>query len=64
VTWISVEDRLPEPETDILISDGRLVRMSFLYEDYSGHCFANDDLLLDEITHWMPLPEPPDSEDK
>lgn len=59
--WISVEDRLPEYGEDVLVyyaGDGiepphvgktcRLYNMRFLLEGVYG-----------QVTHWMPLPEPP-----
>ena len=64
--WISVKDRLPDPEDyEVLAVDK--------YQEYLvGHvCNANippygimticeaEDQMLQEVTHWMPLPEPP-----
>jgi hypothetical protein len=50
--WISVEDRLPE-EGDVVLTfsknGGRAVRK-----------FDNGQFgYYDDITHWMPLPDPP-----
>lgn len=69
--WISIEDRLPEADQNVL-----------LYVDYSvyetitmfvGHLLERDGhhhwapydwnglgFNFDDITHWMPLPEPPE----
>lgn len=59
--WISVEEALPEAEDDscsscVQVTDGRGVSIAYWcnfdpgYWSYTG---------LEDITHWMPLPEPP-----
>jgi hypothetical protein len=63
--WISVEDRLPDektfvPGTDVshvIASDGVFV-LGVLYrkEKGFGDMRCNE---LTNVTHWMPLPEPP-----
>ena len=57
--WISVEERLPEDMVDILLyGEGRYgmgVR--------SNGWWCCEDMDGTHITHWMPLPEPPE-EDK
>lgn len=68
--WISVDDRLPEPFTPVLV-----YRKSFdtlpSYISIDKMVLWNDDTQVwtDEIktwkaitTHWMPLPEPPKGE--
>ena len=62
--WIRVEDRLPESKGEVLIS----------YERYGKRvvditCWLNGHFAITvwswfnyEITHWMPLPEPPKEE--
>ena len=55
--WISVDDRLPENYTSVLVVGGS-VRSTALYQDMEFH----SDFKLPEskdVTHWMPLPEPP-----
>ncbi len=63
--WISVKDRLPEDSREVLIYDKR--SGDVLYAWYSmetwnenDFCYEGDD--LDDISHWMPLPEPPERE--
>ena len=63
--WISVDERLPEDWTDVLV----LSRFGFLetavYTGTPGKWRAgwNGDMLeSDSITHWMPLPQPPKGE--
>jgi hypothetical protein len=61
--WIDVNERLPEStiEHGILIfiqNQGckPYIRMGYYWNDK----FLNDGMCLEnEVTHWMPLPEPP-----
>jgi len=63
-SWISVKDRLPEDGESILIfvNDSRYepIQYDVCYYDGddawldSGYSFGSD------VTHWMPLPEPPE----
>ena len=59
--WISVEDRLPDGKgKDYLVFDGNAV--SFDYFNASTEEFAfHFAFHSDEVTHWMPLPAPPES---
>lgn len=71
--WISVEDRLPEEEktmnslwfdvwdagckrreVDIKFANGKFIRQC---EDYQGD-YSHDEI-MENVTHWMELPEPP-----
>ena len=69
--WTSVDDRLPE-ESDIYNSK---YQMKYLYKCsswiYPEMGTFEDGVFLDccgaeikGITHWMPLPEPPEKEQK
>ena len=52
--WISVKDRLPEPWTEVLVwrgSEYPIVSSEVTSTGLWCHFF--------NITHWMPLPEPP-----
>ena len=61
--WIRCEDRLPEDDKDVLMWGPEI--------DYDvGHHFEHFDLDIEwiggefpysgsEVSHWMPLPEPP-----
>ena len=61
--WISVKDKLPEVgdwnKNVLTISDVGQFRVAY----YDGHCWRNSigEIVgwLAPITHWMPLPEPP-----
>lgn len=66
--WISVEDRLPEPNTNVLIyvffhNQWQIVKGWLSYCDKKFHISNSDYPSLTDIpvTHWMPLPEPPET---
>lgn len=58
--WISVEERLPKTWKDVLTCrrNGH-VEMNWLMLVDGWH---KDDPELNPVTHWMPLPEPPEVE--
>ena len=55
--WISVDERLPEREGYYLTSTIRGVIMIGAFFSYYGATY-NPQFKYD-VTHWMPLPEPP-----
>ena len=67
--WISVKERLPEPETEVLAAfdDGYVWAMwqkwSLTDEYEEGESpfdyYKDVGAGLHTVTHWMPLPEPP-----
>jgi hypothetical protein len=60
--WISVKDRLPDERTRVLVYGEFGVSMAFLYGD-NKHWYIADTEDWDEVrevSHWMPLPEPPE----
>ncbi len=63
--WISVKDKLPKRNEYVLIYDGCGLQYvgALLYDhdefEYSSCCSCS--VRLDDITHWMPLPEPPEN---
>lgn len=74
--WISVEERLPEGE--VLAANfapgthgykeyiiGYVDEVKCTEPDWHRcKCYAsNDHEILNDVTHWMPLPEPPEKED-
>ena len=59
--WIPVTERLPEERTDVLAmtADCDIYVCDFLPSVRQFWTIPGDDLHIDDITHWMPLPEPP-----
>lgn len=64
--WISVKDRLPEQMKKVLTTveydfNGKHYRnLKIAYYDGNGK-WEPLSRQTDEITHWMPLPEPPEA---
>ena len=61
--WISVEDRLPSIGETVIFFGVAGVMVGFfsghntrhsVWKSHSGYVLWDD-----EVTHWMPLPEPP-----
>jgi hypothetical protein len=59
--WISVKDRLPEDGSYILMSGGSQITMGWLNFSRKEfiQCISWTNL-TESVTHWMPLPEPPE----
>lgn len=55
--WVSVEERLPEKRKDVLVRYGN-GRIGIDWIN-SIQCFVFDKL-YGRVTHWLPIPEPPD----
>lgn len=58
--WISVKDRLPEDEEEVLIYEvGEMYIATYtiklFFTDYN-----EDNVAIHHPSHWMPLPEPPE----
>lgn len=53
--WISVEERLPEPGVDVFAA----YRNRYITMGTAGDDWLEEDIEDGNITHWMPLPEPP-----
>ena len=51
--WISVEDRLPAPLYDVLVWD------IYGNVDTDFVLYTTGKFTRDDVTHWMPIPEPP-----
>ena len=63
--WISVEDRLPEDNSDVLAylsigEEGRIYPANYAKGVWFD-CIFNAPV-TESTTHWMPLPEPPKGE--
>lgn len=62
--WISVKDRLPEKDQDVLCYSNKNGGYKFFgYRGYiSGEWMEGGVLHIGDVTHWMPLPKPPKGE--
>lgn len=61
--WISVEERMPEVDGKYIVcTSKRSVYLTRFYAHSEGGNFKTD--IYTHITHWMPLPEPPEEEEK
>lgn len=70
--WINIEEKIPDPEVHVLISDGENVAMGS-YQSYNGNIYwhpsatGHDYEFLApfneyKITHWMPIPKAPNKQ--
>ena len=61
--WIPVTEELPESDTNVLVKSGSFVSVWSLRE---GDVYWEDEYSyfhdMCEVTHWMPIPEPPKEE--
>ena len=58
--WIPVTERLPERGVEVLVCDTREDYVSIWEHMGDGLWFGNEVIwATEDITHWMPLPEPP-----
>jgi len=59
--WIPVSERLPEPNEPVLIYTEVLGRhVASVDEEGEWFCDYGGEWLFPKVTHWMPLPEPPE----
>ncbi|HAH9668881.1 TPA: DUF551 domain-containing protein [Escherichia coli] len=60
-SWISCSERMPKGYADVLVTDGEHVEVKWWDESgyWNSWTELNSDILAHEMTHWMPLPEPP-----
>lgn len=58
--WISVEDKMPPANEHIIVFDDGVGTAFFLEKDLI--CIATGSPFWDSLTHWMPLPSPPENE--
>jgi hypothetical protein len=60
--WISIEDKLPDLDKEVLFTYEDYVNLGsyifydpgFRWLDHTGHLYRS------EVTHWMPLPKIPE----
>ena len=64
--WVSVEERLPEGHVQVLMwsAKGNIAEAGSYYnKNFWVYSEIGDGYIADDITHWMPLPEPPKKEE-
>lgn len=66
--WVSVKDRLPEEGVYVLVYDGNVNLDNGCFFEIAAHRIFNNGskfisgaYSLQGITHWMPLPKPPEA---
>ncbi len=63
--WISVKDELPPIETHIILYNGDVI-FGLYSDDWHGKNYFTTNfeqfLGVEDVTHWMPLPEPPNEQ--
>jgi len=60
--WISVKNRLPDTEVLAIGYQNEMIIGYISPHDEQGFICENDNELLEYVTHWMPLPKPPQDE--
>jgi hypothetical protein len=62
INWISVKDRLPENECDILIWTpyGHWNATGGHYKPDRKAFYEHDSVLIEDVTHWAEINEPED----
>lgn len=60
--WIKCSERMPGDFEDVLVTDGGNVEVMWWDCDGFWDCWAPrySNISSDDVTHWMPLPEPPE----
>ena len=58
--WIPVTEELPEPSTEVLVlTDAGGIRQGYIGHA-TGHWCSGGFVMVPTVTHWMPLPAPPE----
>ena len=61
MNWISVKDHLPKNATDNLTYSVGVGTVSITIQDFLDGSWENEYFGYNEkVTHWQPLPDPPD----
>ena len=57
--WIPCSERLPEPNTETLVlTDAGSIRQGYIGHA-TGHWCSGGFVMVPTVTHWQPLPQPP-----
>jgi hypothetical protein len=57
--WINVKDKMPKDYDSVLIYDQRVEMAVGYWNKLFAKWYGTQTLILREVTHWRPLPEPP-----
>lgn len=60
--WVSVKDRMPPEETDVLVFCQKDPMIGYTVAGFfygAWKSFETEDDTWGVVTHWMPLPDPP-----
>ena len=67
MNWISVKDKLPDDDGDVIACDGKNVFIANCEGGYWVVYLPAEDNCREpyvvKVAYWMPLPEPPEVED-
>lgn len=58
--WISVNERLPENDSQILVTDGISVEKALMDCDIGFVVLSSSEMRSKQIKHWMPIPPVPE----
>ena len=56
--WIQCSERMPEYDSEVIVTDGNYVWRDKCYDFGDGLCFYDDN--DSSATNWMPLPDMPE----
>ena len=61
--WISVKDRLPEDDRNVLVYDDHDIQFWVAWHDEChNNWYTQEGESVYGVSHWMPLPQPPKGE--
>lgn len=64
--WVSIDERLPAIDQYVLVARSRCVHVGVYTSSYEGNPLHwetdGEGFAIVDVTHWMPLPAPPEQE--
>lgn len=58
--WIDVNERLPDKRGDYLAFSRSTTGVAWMFFNTTRNTWTSGDDYITNVTHWMPLPEPPE----